>query len=44
MDWRAIDKAVALAYSWVDYTADTSDDEILHRLLALNLASSTPTI
>lgn len=34
---QALDKAVALAYDWADYTADTSDDEILRRLLALNL-------
>jgi len=31
---------VAAAYGWVDYTPDMSDDEILKRLLALNLARS----
>jgi hypothetical protein len=33
----ALDAAVAAAYGWADYTAATSDDEILRRLLALNL-------
>jgi len=28
---------VAAAYGWADYTADMPDDEVLHRLLALNL-------
>jgi len=28
---------VAAAYGWGDYTADMPDDEILRRLLALNL-------
>jgi len=31
---------VAAAYGWRDYTADMADDEILRRLLALNLARS----
>ena len=34
---KAIDQAVAVAYSWRDYTPETSDEEILRRLLALNL-------
>ena len=32
-----LDKAVADAYGWVDYTAEMTDEEILRRLLALNL-------
>lgn len=32
-----LDAAVAAAYGWADYTPDMSDDEILRRLLALNL-------
>ena len=35
---QALDAAVAAAYGWADYTADMPDDEILRRLLALNLA------
>ena len=35
---EALDAAVAVAYGWVDYTSAMSDDEILRRLLALNLA------
>ena len=31
------DIAVAHAYGWSDYTADMADEEILKRLLALNL-------
>ena len=34
---RALDAAVAAAYGW---PADLSDDEVLTRLLALNLARS----
>ncbi|MEQ1741266.1 MAG: DNA methyltransferase [Candidatus Nitrotoga sp.] len=37
---RALDAAVAKAYNWDDYTPDMSDEEILRRLLALNLARS----
>jgi hypothetical protein len=37
---QALDIAVATAYGWADYTPATSDDEILRRLLALNLATS----
>ena len=33
-----LDAAVALAYGWADYTAVMPDEEILKRLLALNLA------
>ena len=32
-----LDAAVATAYGWADFTPDMSDDEILRRLLALNL-------
>ncbi len=41
---EALDAAVAAAYGWSDYRADMPDDEILRRLLALNLerASATP--
>ena len=35
-----LDAAVAAAYGWGDYTADMPDDEILRRLLALNLERS----
>lgn len=34
---KALDQAVAAAYGWADYTADMADDEILRRLLQLNL-------
>jgi hypothetical protein len=34
---RALDAAVAAAYGWADYSAEMTDDEILRRLLALNL-------
>ncbi len=34
---QALDEAVATAYGWADYTADMPDEEILKRLLALNL-------
>ncbi len=33
-----LDSAVAAAYDWTDYTAEMSDEEILRRLLVLNLA------
>jgi hypothetical protein len=33
---ETLDAAVAAAYGWADYTAQTTDEEILHRLLALN--------
>lgn len=35
-----LDKAVADAYGWTDYTPEMTDNEILRRLLALNLARS----
>ena len=35
---EALDAAVAAAYGWSDYTPAMPDDEILRRLLALNLA------
>jgi hypothetical protein len=35
--------AVAQAYGWSDYTADMPDEEILKRLLALNLQRSAHT-
>jgi hypothetical protein len=37
---KALDGAVAQAYGWSDYTADMPDEEILKRLLALNLERS----
>jgi hypothetical protein len=39
---EALDTAVAAAYGWADYTPAMPDDEILRRLLALNLARSKP--
>nr|WP_315229959.1 DNA methyltransferase [uncultured Limnohabitans sp.] len=41
MAHEAIDKAVAAAYGWTDYTPAMSDDEILKRLLALNLSRTS---
>jgi hypothetical protein len=35
---KALDQAVADAYGWTDYTSAMSDEEILRRLLALNLS------
>lgn len=37
MAHKTLDAAVAEAYGWADYTPDVSDEEILRRLLALNL-------
>lgn len=37
---EALEAAVATAYGWADYTPAMADDEILRRLLALNLARS----
>ncbi|HON29884.1 MAG TPA: adenine methyltransferase, partial [Ottowia sp.] len=34
---EALDALVAAAYGWADYTPAMADDEILRRLLALNL-------
>ena len=39
---EALDAAVAVAYGWADYTPAMTDDEILQRLLALNLARAEP--
>lgn len=36
----ALDAAVATAYGWADYAPAMSDDEILKRLLAMNLAQA----
>jgi hypothetical protein len=36
-----LDAAVAAAYGWIDYTAAMPDEEILRRLLALNLQRAT---
>ena len=41
---QALDKAVATAYGWTDYTPATPDDDILRQLLALNLERSQPEI
>lgn len=38
---QILDSAVASAYGWADYTADMPDDEILRRLLKLNLERSS---
>ena len=43
---KTLDAAVATAYGWADYTPDMPDEEILRRLLALNLERTkrnTPT-
>lgn len=37
---KELDAAVAAAYYWADYSADMPDEEILKRLLALNLERS----
>jgi type II restriction/modification system DNA methylase subunit YeeA len=37
---KALDAAVAAAYGWTDYTPEMPDDEILRRLLTLNLERS----
>ncbi|NJD25617.1 MAG: class I SAM-dependent DNA methyltransferase [Betaproteobacteria bacterium] len=34
---KALDAAVATAYGWADYTPEMADEEILRRLLTLNL-------
>ncbi|MFE8034654.1 class I SAM-dependent DNA methyltransferase [Thiohalocapsa marina] len=41
---KALDAAVATAYGWTDYSPDMPDDEILRRLLALNLERQTKPI
>ena len=38
---KTLDKAVALAYGWTDYTPEWTDEEILRRLLTLNLERAT---
>ena len=38
---QSLDKAVAAAYGWADYSADMPDEEILKRLLALNQERSS---
>jgi hypothetical protein len=38
---RALDRVVAEAYGWSDYTPEMPDQEILKRLLALNLARNS---
>ncbi len=40
MAHQQLDVALAAAYGWADYTADMPDEEILKRLLALNLQRS----
>jgi hypothetical protein len=37
---KVLDQAVAEAYGWGDYDPDMSDDEVLRRLLALNVERS----
>jgi hypothetical protein len=37
MAHKALDQAVAAAYGWEDYSPAMPDEEILRRLLALNL-------
>lgn len=37
---KALDQAIAAAYGWADYTPEMPDEEILRRLLALNLERS----
>ena len=37
---KELDQSVATAYGWADYSADMPDEEILKRLLALNLQRS----
>jgi hypothetical protein len=39
---QALDKAVATAYGWDDYTPEMTDAEILQRLLKLNLERHKP--
>ena len=38
---QALDAAVAAAYGWDDYSPEMPDEQILRRLLALNLERST---
>ena len=41
MAHQQLDAAVAAAYGWSDYTPEMADDEILKRLLGLNLTRAT---
>ncbi|MBP6225331.1 MAG: adenine methyltransferase [Rhizobacter sp.] len=41
---EALDKAVAAAYGWKDYSPQWTDEDILRRLLALNLERGTEQI
>lgn len=41
MAHEKLDRAVAAAYGWDDYTPAMPDEEILRRLLALNQARAT---
>ena len=43
MAHQQLDAAVASAYGWTDYTPAMTDDEVLKRLLALNLERSEAT-
>jgi hypothetical protein len=43
MAHKVLDRAVAAVYGWTDSTLDMSDEEILRRLLALNLERGTLT-
>jgi hypothetical protein len=38
---QELDKAVAAAYGWQDYTPEMTDAEILQRLLKLNIARNS---
>lgn len=41
LSWNAaLDRAVWAAYGWTDDPAETTDEQILERLLALNLERS----
>lgn len=41
---KALDAAVAEAYGWADYTPDLDDQEVLRRLLALNIQRSATNV
>ena len=41
MAHKQLDQTVAAAYGWTDYTPEMPDEEILRRLLALNLERAT---
>lgn len=44
MAHKALDKAVAAAYGWSDYTLEMPDETILGRLLVLNLERAKETL